>query len=123
MKNKIRISILGLLVVCTSSCMAQNCNNKIARDIFKDELQFIESYLNGKDVKLDKLSSSINKVEIITSIESESDGNYWGKFKPTNKDLKNWKFWYDSNKDNLCWNKDKNTLYISKNTNATSNSK
>lgn len=117
MKNKIRTSIIsGLLVFCISSCMAQNCDNNIAKDIFKAELQFIESYLNGEDVKLDKLSLIISKVEIITSIESESDGNYLGKFKPTNKDLKNWKFWYDSNKDNLCWDKDKNVLYITKKT-------
>ncbi len=114
MKNRTAniILSLGFTLVFISSCVAQNCDSMEAKRIFEKELQLIESYLDKKNIELEKLPLSIKLIERITSIESESDGNYLGKFNPTTNDLKRWKTWYSENKSHICWDKDKQELYI-----------
>jgi hypothetical protein len=47
-------------------------------------------------------------------MNSKSDGNYFGKFKPTIDDYNKWFEWYKLNKTNLCWNEEKQEIYIKK---------
>jgi hypothetical protein len=51
--------------------------------------------------------------EDITGIQSESDGDYIGRYKPTLNDYKRWSDWLEKNRDRLYWD-DKNQTVIVK---------
>lgn len=99
-------------MIKNQSNMSQNCENKIAIKSFKLNLMLIQSYIEGDIYELSKLPESIKRLEQLTSIESESDGNSFGKFNPTMVDLKKWQEWLKENENNICWDDAKQKVYI-----------
>ena len=72
--------------------------------IFKDNLAVIkESVERKKAVNASKISEAITFLEEITLIKSNSDGNYFGRFNPTQQDFSNWNQWFKKNKARLYW--------------------
>ena len=106
MKAKILKLMLFLSCFIVSSCNAQ-CDNKNAIEKFRTDLDLIRSSLNNPDSNQKDLPILIDRIEKITSIESISDGNYLGKFHPTETDIKKWEEWFRNNKTDLCWKNNK----------------
>lgn len=109
MKNK--ISILLLICFLVNSCIAQ-CNNKKAVSIFEQDLKAIDYLITNPNVNQKDMPIIVARIEKITAIESESDGNYFGKFHPTKVDVKKWAEWLNFNKLKLCWSKKETKYYI-----------
>ncbi|QQT29116.1 hypothetical protein I6I99_17385 [Sphingobacterium multivorum] len=117
MKNRFgNLIVLCGFLLALPSCKSQKCNLQEGRRVFEEELQSIKLYIGNQDMKVDKISVSITRIEKLTSIASESDGNYLGKFNPTVNDIRRWTTWYNENKDNICWDKDKQDFYLKKTT-------
>lgn len=93
------------------------CNNDSAISIFEKRIEVLNNYICDKNSSnLNYIISIILNFELLTKIESESDGDFIGKYKPTYSDLNNWKLWLKENGCNLCWYKDKNILFLKKET-------
>lgn len=114
MKKIILLLFINLII---NSCKAQ-CNNELAINQFEKDLQIVTSSIQNPNSNLKELPSVIQRIEKVTSIESESDGNYLGKFNPTTADTVKWKNWFENNKSKLCWNKKDNHYDINKNPNG-----
>jgi len=110
MKNKFLIlSVLAYFFI--SSCVAQ-CNNKKATSAFEQDLKVVEYLIINPSANRKDIPVIIERIEKVTAIQSESDGNYLGKFHPTKDDLKKWIGWLNINKDKLCWNKKEARYYL-----------
>jgi hypothetical protein len=89
------------------------CNNCEAVEIFEQRIDTLKLYIDKKDeMLLDKIIRIILNFELLTNIESESDGNFIGKYNPTERDVERWEEWFHCNKNNICWYKQKNILYL-----------
>jgi hypothetical protein len=111
MSNNLLKMIFMIVVFSVSSCKAQ-CDNNFAIKQFESDIAFIRNSIkNTNDNKRD-LPTLINRIEKISSIQSVSDGNYFGKFNPTESDIKKWEDWLKNNKENICWDKINNEFYL-----------
>ncbi|MDR0206140.1 MAG: hypothetical protein LBI45_02650 [Bacteroidales bacterium] len=95
------------------------CNNEIAVKIFGERLDIIKTYIAKRDndepnYALYKMLYSLYNFELLTGIESESDGNYIGKLNPTLNDIEKWENWFQEHKDRICWYEQKNILFLKK---------
>lgn len=113
MKSKVLKMMLFFSFIIVTSCKAQ-CDNKLANQQFKKDLEVISNSINNPNSNLKDLPLIIDRLEKITLIESVSDGNYFGKLHPTQADVQKWKDWLTTNGDNLCWDDKENTFYIKK---------
>lgn len=113
MKNKLSVILLLFVSFVNSSCKAQ-CNNELAIKQFEKDLQTVSYSIQNPDTNLKELPSVIQRIEKASSIESESDGNYLGKFHPTIADTIKWENWLKNNKAKLCWDEKENLYYLKK---------
>ena len=93
-----------------------SCNNKEAINVFEQRLNVLEIYIIS-GYKSDLFQFAMNAIlnfELLTGIESQSDADYIGKYKPTEIDVVMWSLWLLDYKDYLCWYEEKNILYLSK---------
>ena len=89
------------------------CNNLEAVGRFEEKINKLKLFIRNKDGKLlNEIVNIILNFELLTGIESESDGDYIGKHDPTDKDVERWLDWFYEHKDNLCWYKEKNVLFL-----------
>jgi len=89
-----------------------DCNNGIATKKFLQKVRLLSKYIDGNDGLINWVWNAIMTLELVTGIESESDGNYFGKLKPTKSDIIKWQYWFIENYNRLCWNDKKNILYL-----------
>lgn len=111
-----RIKILLLTIFFSSvniSCKAQ-CDNESAIVQFEKDLKIIFNSIGNTNTNLKELPAVIERIESISAIESESDGNYLGKFQPTESDISKWSNWLEKNRKKLCWNDNKKTYSLIK---------
>lgn len=81
--------------------------------IFQNNLATIKASVERKDgLNASKISEAIVFFEDITSIKSESDGNFFGRYSPTLRDYNNWSDWFKKNKAKLYWNKIKKKVMV-----------
>ena len=83
-----------------SSCNLNNITKKIhEKQVYIDNLESIKSIVESpnKDSIL-QVVKLIAYFEDVTSIHSESDGTYIGKFDPTKLDVEKWETWFRKNK-------------------------
>jgi len=111
MKNRLPAITLLLASLIISSCK-DKCNNELATEQFKKDLQTVAYSIKKPNMNLKELPLIIQKIEKVSSIESESDGNYLGKFHPTSSDFIKWTNWFKNNKEKLCLDKKNNAYYI-----------
>ncbi|NCD68901.1 hypothetical protein [Mucilaginibacter agri] len=79
-------------------------NNEKACKVFNDNLTIIKQRIkHDKNVNAAKVNGAIMFFEELTSINSQSTGNYYGRFYPTTSDYNNWMKWYKKNRQNLIW--------------------
>lgn len=117
LKKKINMNstLLMFLVFCIS-CFSNTplaAQKNRAQVIFEDNLTFLSSFIVDNDVDSTfKTPNIISFFEKWTSIESESDGTFFGKLSPTVSDIENWRKWYNINKDKLVWDSTTSTILI-----------
>ena len=102
-----------LLVILIFSCQPRDMLNIKAKNLINQELAHIEEFLNPKTKYVNgRHMGSVLFLEQLTNIESESPGNYIGKYRPTVQDLEKWKEWYAKNKLNVLWMPQKNKIGV-----------
>ena len=93
-----------------------SCNNEEAINVFEQRIEVLKIYIISQ-YESDLMQFAMNAIvnfELLTGIESESDADYIGKYKPTGGDLSLWLHWLSEHKDYLCWYKEKNILFLRK---------
>ena len=134
-----RIFILFFVLTCNFSAIAQErafniememvdmyvnnyfdtvsvCNNCKAIKVFEQYISVVQSCIDENDFfnsKFEIMPIMLN-LELLTNIESESDADFSGKYKPTNKDVEKWTEWFKEHKDHICWYERKNILFLRK---------
>ena len=110
---KTNILHIIFIITCFSviSCKAQ-CDNDFAVKQFENDIRIIKNSIKNPNENKKDLPILIERIEKISSIQSVSEGNYFGKFNPTENDVKKWEEWLKKNKDNICWNTVNNEFYI-----------
>lgn len=92
-----------LILLIFSSCTLSKCHDEKACTFFEEQLSITKKAIEGEQVDVGQINNAILFFENITSISSESSGNYLGRFSPIKEDYKRWKSWYDKNKHQLYW--------------------
>lgn len=114
MKNRIiNFWACFFMVFIFTSCSSQ-CNNAKAKEKFLKNITLLKNSIEDKDSNLKDIPQTIEEMESVTSIYSKSDGNFFGKLKPTKLDIDEWENWYIKNKDYLCWNEKESKMYLKK---------
>lgn len=108
-------NILFILVLLLGSTQinAQKADS-LAAKVVEANLNVITNYLDQKEKSLQKISDATTYFTELTGIPSESDGKYYGQFKPTANDLKAWTTWYQRNKEYLFWDKELQSVILYK---------
>lgn len=89
------------------------CNNNEAIVVFEQRIDTLQSYIcNKNENNLTNIIRIVLNFELLTQIESESDGNFIGKYNPTNRDIERWIEWFVQNQTRICWYEEKNILYL-----------
>jgi hypothetical protein len=115
MKN---LLFILLLLLGNTQLNAQKTDS-IAAKVVEANLTVITDYLEKKAPSLQKISDATAYLTELTGIPSESDGKYYGQFKPTANDLKAWTTWYQRNKEYLFWDKELQSVILYKAVKAT----
>jgi hypothetical protein len=104
----VKIIIFFIFLGITFNCTIRknNCQNEIAKKLFENKIKLLE------DSSTFKLDSLVYEFEEFTNIKSTSDGNYFGRFKVEERDLKEWKNWYELNKNKLCYDIKEDKIYL-----------
>ena len=105
---------LLLILLLFSSCKSTECQDEKACMLFKEQLALVEKGINKEPIDVGKINNAIVFLEKITSINSTSDGNYIGRFKPSKKDYENWNNWYLNNKHLLLLDKKSKKVKVKK---------
>lgn len=101
MKVKAIFSVILLLFYLTSSWMFQD---KKACQLFSKNLDIIKQRVDGKKKQhLEDVNEAINFLEELTGIPSHSNGNYFGRFDPTEEDYTAWSYWFKLNGSRIYW--------------------
>ncbi|MEO4004950.1 hypothetical protein [Flavobacterium sp. CAU 1735] len=111
MKSRLFVVVFLFASLINSSCK-DNCNNELAVEEFKKDLQTVAYSIKNTNINLKELPLVIQKIEKVSSIESESDSNYLGKFHPTSSDVMKWTNWFENNKEKLCLDNKNNIYYL-----------
>lgn len=107
----IRFLIISIAVIVTSCLPEQKGIDEKACKLYLDHLSKIETSLREDSGSI-KINSSIEFLENVTKIKSQSDGNYFGRFDPTLKDLEKWSEWYETNKLRLKWDESSGEIIV-----------
>ena len=86
-----------------SSCstIRNGCVDAKACEVFVSHLTRIDNSLKS-DTDFGQ-DSSVVFLQNLTKIKSTAGGNFFGRFKPLQKDLENWRDWYETHKSELYW--------------------
>ena len=105
---------LLVLFFCGLTLVSQaQSQDSVAYKIIEQNLNIIENYL--RDNKSDPTLGRVNAIAFLTdltTIPSESTGNYVGQYSPTEKDFFLWKIWYKEHKSEVLWDADKRKIII-----------
>ena len=96
--------------------LAEPCKNEEAIYIFEYRLVQIKRLIDSIII-LPGIISIIKNFELVTEIWSESPITSYGKYQPTDNDVRRWQKWLDENKNKLCWYKKEYILYTKENKN------
>ena len=91
-----------------------SCNNQKAITVFKQRIEVLKIYINSQ-YRSDLMQFAMNAIvnfELLTEIESQSDADFIGKYKPTEIDIVMWMLWLQDYKNHLCWYEQKNILFF-----------
>lgn len=92
------------LILLSVSVTLDKCQDKRACEIYKQNLKIIKARLDvDEHQNLGEVYKSIKFFERITGIISHSDGDYFGRYNPTQEDYNNWAHWFTKNKGKLFW--------------------
>ena len=113
--------ITPILIYCCNPSNNDVCNNLYAQTYILQKLHYIDTVVSTRVNKRStiiyttKVNETINELEQITSIISESTGNIVGRYQPTINDQIRWWNWYNTNKDFLCWDSTTKSISVSHN--------
>ncbi|MEY4926278.1 MAG: hypothetical protein RI894_714 [Bacteroidota bacterium] len=112
---KIKILIKTLLTFLVGNllfapCHAQ-CDNTKARELYLKNISIIHIFHESCEIhNLGEVIHAMKDLERISSIDSECDMTFLGRYNPTPRDARRWQAWYDVNKECLCIDKDTGKL-------------
>jgi hypothetical protein len=95
-------SILFILFVIFYSCKTIDCNDTKACNFYLEKYNRVENYCNKNFVDTIDNADIIFIVEL-TKIMPDYIEGIDIVYTPSRKNLKDWKKWYDKNKDMLYW--------------------
>jgi hypothetical protein len=94
----------ALSILVLISILLMGCYNKKACEIYCQNLTVIKERLDKKkDQQLEDVNLAILFFEEITGIYSQSNGNYVGRYSPTQVDYDKWLNWLKKNHSRLYW--------------------
>jgi len=84
-----------------------SCNVQKASELVERNLHIIKMKVNNDStLNLNDVEPAIIFLEQTTGIQSESNGNYIGRYQPTLNDYNKWLNWFEKNRDRLYWDDD-----------------
>lgn len=108
------LKFMLFILLNNQSCFADSSNAKACEIVVKN-LTIVKNYLDKKDIDSSgRRVGAISFLEKLTSIQSESEGNLFGKFKPTYSDYDKWAYWYALNSKYLSFDEASGTILIYK---------
>ena len=107
-----------LTILFLVSCIDNTSGNKKAKKIVEQEFSYIEEFLSPERVYNSRYRGSVEYLEALTGIESESPANFSGKYRPTKTDLEKWRKWYENNKKHLFFNPQTGNIGVDRNING-----
>ena len=91
------------------------CNNEQSINVFNQRIAAIRTFNKTENTLLwSEVINIILNLELLTDIESESDADFIGKYRATEKDIERWEQWLIANKNNICLFEEKMILYLRK---------
>lgn len=93
-------TIYFILFIYISSCKCLKPNNKAQED-YLFHIKKIENLFEGH--KTSDLDKSVLFLEGLTGVMSEVNNGIEILYEPTKQNLRDWKKWYNRNKDKLYW--------------------
>ncbi|WP_299676272.1 hypothetical protein [uncultured Dokdonia sp.] len=110
-----KLHIILLLFVCSVFLNCKNSNAQADNNsiVFLEYVNHIEdSFIKEKTQKGFNISEAILKIEDISNIKSYMEEGYSDYKIPNQWNIKDWKDWYDLNKSNLRFDKEKEKFYL-----------
>ena len=93
-----------LTILLSSLFLINSYQSHNALKLYNQKLKIVRDRLNNKPWQsLGEVKDAITFLEEITEITSHSNGNYFGRYAPTEEDYTNWKNWLKKNKSRLYW--------------------
>ena len=84
----------------------QVSDNAKAKKLYLKSLGIVKGSINNQaGLSMQDISDAIVFFEKITNLKSESNGNFLGRFEPTQNDYDRWAKWYKINKNKIYWNR------------------
>lgn len=111
MKKILIFTLLICFAFLNQSFIFESNQHKAIR-LFKKDLKYIEACASKKEKKYEKLPAAIANIEKITSIRSEAGFSFFGRYLPTNRDIRRWNDWFEKNQKNLRWDSKKKKVYL-----------
>lgn len=84
------------------SCLSTEKHSNDCENEYSDNLEYLKKYVNKKNEEVfsvEKIEKSILFLESKSNIKSEYGGDYVGKFRVTESDMKKWTLWLEENCD------------------------
>jgi len=108
----VKIAVFLFFIAKTNSAYAQTVDSTAIK-IVESSLKTIGDYLKDKNSDSAGLRNrAIWFLSTLTGIPSQSGGNYFGQFSPTQQDYNNWKNWLVLYKNYLKWDKTRNVIIV-----------
>ena len=93
--------------------MFGGCSTPKATQLMQNNLRIIERKINhDTTLNLGAVEPAIIFLEKTTSIRSESNGNYIGRYEPTRNDYQHWSNWFEKNKSKIYFDKTNNKIQL-----------
>ncbi len=90
--------------------------NVQALKFFNEQINIIQkSVKKHANVTFKEVDAAIRILEKVTEISSTADGNYFGRFNPSQIDYDKWKVWLEKNIKNIRWDDIKNDMLAMRN--------
>ncbi len=110
------------LFVMLMALLFISCVDKKACKIYVQNLEIIKERLDNKQGQnLMQVDAAITFLEKLTSIRSESNGNYVGRFDPTTHDYDQWLKWFKINNSKIYWDEKDQKVKVKDQLNAVKN--
>ena len=105
--------IIALILSLLSYKSISQTYDKKAQSVFNMNLTIVENYfIVGYVEDYSCLNRAIDFLEKISEIKCNVPAEYLTRYEPTNKNIQDWKTWFNRNKNKIYWDDKENKVKI-----------